>query len=104
MRIAIALVTVVGVLAPATSAVAAPATPTAASSAAKVVRPTVVARWSFDAGEVGGRIADTSGRKGAPALTARQKDGGGIRYEPGTAGGKFAAFPVACASDDNCPR
>lgn len=96
MKLVIALATVAGLLTPATAALAAPTAPS-------TVRPTLVARWTFDAA-VGTTIADTSRRRGAPALTVRAADSGAIRFLAATHGGKFAAFPLACTDDANCPR
>ena len=63
--------------------------------------PALVAHWTFDAGAVDGRVADTSGR--APALTVRAADQGVIRFEGGPQG-KFIAFPAVCAATGPCPR
>jgi hypothetical protein len=58
----------------------------------------LVARYTFDAGAVNNRVADSSGR--APALTVRSADQGVIKFAGGT-----AAFPAACASGATaCPR
>ena len=102
MKIAIAFAAMAGLIVPVSSAQAASAatsdTPPAATTA-----PALVARWDFDAGSTGGRIADTSGR--GPALTVRGADQGVIRFEGGPTGGKYIAFPDACATGAaTCPR
>ncbi|WP_433292843.1 LamG-like jellyroll fold domain-containing protein [Actinoplanes sp. CA-030573] len=101
MKIAIPFVVLAGLISPAfavQAAAAAPSdTPPAATTAAAPTGPALVARWTFDAGAVGGRVADTSGR-GGPTLTARGADGGVIRFEGGANGGKYVAFPALCAT------
>jgi hypothetical protein len=73
----------------------------AAQPDAEIV-PALVARWDFNAGPVGGKVADTSGR--APALAVRAADQGVIRFE-GPTGGRYVAFPAACATGATvCPR
>jgi hypothetical protein len=108
MKIAITLAAVAGLLVPASSALAAPAAApgradTPVPAAAVPGTPVLVARWDFNAGAVSGKVADTSGR--GPVLTVRAADQGTIRFEGGPTGGKYAAFPVACATDaTTCPR
>lgn len=109
MKIAITLAVVTGLLVPASSAMAAPAaapgradTPVPTVAAAPGA-PVLVARWDFNNGAVAGKVADTSGR--GPVLTVRAADQGTIRFEGGPTGGKYAAFPVACATGaTTCPR
>jgi hypothetical protein len=57
----------------------------------------LVARWTFDGGAVGGKVADTSGR--GSALTVRAADQGVIRFQGG-----YLAFPSVCAAESPCPR
>ncbi|HET6480328.1 MAG TPA: LamG-like jellyroll fold domain-containing protein [Actinoplanes sp.] len=120
MKLALALVAVTGLVAPAAPALAAPTpTPTASpSTTAPVAAPTtapapaavaaagaplLVARWTFDAGAVNGRVADTSGR--GPALTVRVVDQGALRFEAATPSGRYVSFPAACAATaKTCPR
>jgi hypothetical protein len=65
---------------------------------AQAAAPVLVARYTFDGGAVGGRVADTSGR--APALTVRAADQGVVRFEGGP-----VAFPATCAAAATvCPR
>lgn len=65
---------------------------------AQAAAPVLVARYTFDGGAVGGRVADTSGR--APALTVRAADQGVVRFEGG-----HVAFPATCAAAATvCPR
>ncbi len=92
MKIALTLAALAGSVLPAVPAAAAP-----------VVNPvTLVARYTFDGGAVGGRVADSSGR--APALTVRVADQGSVRFEAGQ-GGRYAAFPAPCATAATvCPR
>jgi hypothetical protein len=109
MKIAITFAAVAGLLVPASPALAAPAVtpgradtpvPTVAAAPAAIA---LVARWDFNGGAVGGRVADTSGR--GPALTVRLADQGAIRFEGGPSGDKYAVFPVACATGaTTCPR
>ncbi|NMO55442.1 LamG domain-containing protein [Actinoplanes sp. TBRC 11911] len=77
---------------------AAPASAAPAAGTDTVPPAALVARYTFDAGAVNGRVADLSGR--APALTVRSADQGVIRFSGGT-----VAFPAACRSGaDACPR
>jgi Concanavalin A-like lectin/glucanases superfamily len=94
MKISLALAALTAIALPATPAFAAPVSETDAAPPA----PVLVARYTFDGGAVGGRVADSSGR--APALTVRSADQGVIKFEGGT-----AAFPVVCARGATvCPR
>jgi hypothetical protein len=72
-----------------------PAAPAAASPTPTAPAPALVARYTFDGGAVAGKVADTSGR--GPVLSVRGADQGVIRFEGGATGGKYAAFPAACA-------
>ena len=83
---------------PALAVTTSPATRTTTAAAA----PVLVARYTFDAGAPGGRVADSSGR-GAP-LTVRTADRGTVRFL--TAGtGRYAGFPLRCATGaTTCPR
>jgi concanavalin A-like lectin/glucanase superfamily protein len=121
MKIAITLAAVAGLLAPAPFAqaaladtpapvpgpaaaapAAAPAPAAAAAAAPAPGTPALVARWDFNAGPVAGKVADTSGR--GPALVVRAADQGVVRFD-GPAGGRYAAFPAACATGaTSCPR
>src|SRR5690348_5923404 len=110
MKIALAVAALAGLIVPmstAQAASAAPADTPPAATAAPAAAPTgplLVARWDFNAGAVGGRVADTSGH-GGPMLTARGADQGAVRYEDGGPGGKYAAFPDLCVPDAAvCPR
>jgi hypothetical protein len=90
----IALITVPAVpaLAVANETVTAPA----------VAAPVLVARYTFDAGAPGGRVADTSGR-GAP-LTLRSADRGMVRFLAANTG-RYIGLPVRCAANaGTCPR
>jgi len=82
-----------GVTAPASTAAAAPA----ASP-----KPVMVARYTFDTGIVGGRIAEVSGR--GKAATIRATAGG--RIVAGAIGARrFVGFPANCArSTTTCAR
>ncbi len=92
MKLALALLAATGLVLPATPALAAPAT-----------APTLVARWTFDAGAVDGKVADTSGR--GQSLTTRTADQGAVRYETATPSGRYVSFPDACAINaTTCPR
>ncbi|WP_433382308.1 LamG-like jellyroll fold domain-containing protein [Actinoplanes sp. CA-142083] len=114
MKIAITFAAMAGLLVPASTARAASATPSDTPPAAATVTagapaagtpaaPLLVARWDFDAGPVAGRVSDTSGR--GVALTIRGADQGVIQFEGGATGGKYVAFPVACATAATvCPR
>jgi hypothetical protein len=96
MKLRLALAALTAVVLPATPAVASPATGT--DAVPPVGTPVLVARYTFDGGAVGGRVADSSGR--APALTVRSADQGVIKFEGGT-----AIFPAACPSGATvCPR
>jgi hypothetical protein len=65
---------------------------------AQAAAPILVARYTFDGGAVGGRVADTSGR--APSLAVRAADQGVVRFEGG-----HVTFPAACATAATvCPR
>jgi hypothetical protein len=112
MKIAIAVAALAGLIVPMSAAQAAtaaphdtpPATATTAAPATTPGAPVLVARWDFDAGAVGGRIADTSGH-GAPMLTARGADQGSLSYLGGPTGGKYVAFPNLCSAGATpCPR
>lgn len=95
MKISLALAALTAIVLPATPAFAAPAP---RADAAPPATPALVARYTFDAGAVGGRVADSSGR--APSLTVRSADQGAIKFEGGT-----ATFPAACRSGATaCPR
>jgi len=84
-------------------AVAALAGAVVPAAPAQAAAPVLVARYTFDGGAVGGRVADTSGR--APALTVRAADQGVVRFEGAPQGGRYAAFPAACAAAATvCPR
>ncbi|XVV09492.1 LamG-like jellyroll fold domain-containing protein [Actinoplanes sp. CA-131856] len=92
-----------GVGAPVAGAGAGAAVPAPVRPAATAAAPALVARYTFDAGAVNGRIADTSGR--GPALTVRSVDQGVIRFDTATPSGRYASFPGACASNaTSCPR
>lgn len=78
------------------------AAPVAAPAAATAV-PVVVARYSFDGGAPGGRVAELSGR-GTP-LSVRSAQGGVVRFLPATSGGRYAALPAPCRTGATvCPR
>jgi hypothetical protein len=126
MKLALALAAASAFVVPATPALAAPApgpTPEANPPAAApattttvaagpapapaagtvAAAPLLVARWTFDAGAVSGKVADTSGR--GPALTLRTADQGAVRFETATPSGRYVSFPAACASGARtCPR
>jgi hypothetical protein len=93
MKIAIALAVVAGIAGTATPALA---------SSSDVPPPTLVARYTFDAGAVNGQVSDSSGH--GPALTVRAVDNGVVQFPGGAAGGKYAAFPAVCATATPCPR
>ncbi|MCY1138474.1 LamG domain-containing protein [Actinoplanes sp. Pm04-4] len=106
MKLALALVAITGLVVPAAPAAAAP-TPTPATTTPPVAAPAtaqLVARWTFDAGAVNGRVADASGR-GGPALTTRSADQGVLRFDTATPSGRYVSFPTACAGNAaTCPR
>ncbi|MBB4690300.1 LamG-like jellyroll fold domain-containing protein [Paractinoplanes abujensis] len=78
----------------------------AAAAPVQAAAPTagqLVAKWTFDAGAVNGRVADTTGR--GPALTTRTADSGAVRYDTATPSGRYVTFPAACATTARtCPR
>jgi hypothetical protein len=102
MKLIVGLAALTAILIPAAPAFAAPVV---APTTAPTVAPTgktapaagavLVARYTFDAGAVDGKVADTSGR--GPVLTVRGKDQGAVKFESGTTGGKYVAFPGVCA-------
>jgi hypothetical protein len=96
MKIAIALALVAGLAGTATPALADTPAPVAAG-------PTLVARYTFDAGAVNGVVADSSGH-GGPALTVRGVDNGVPQFPGAATGGKYVAFPGVCATTTPCPR
>jgi hypothetical protein len=101
MKLALALAAVAGLTLPAAPALAAP-NPGPTPSPTTAAAPLLVARWTFDAGAVDGRVADTSGR--GPALTTRTVSSGAIRYDAATPSGKYVSFPAACSSTAaTCP-
>ncbi|WP_250037901.1 laminin G domain-containing protein [Paractinoplanes maris] len=104
MKLALALAAITGLVVPAAPAAAAPApAPSVSPAAAAAATSQLVARWTFDAGAVNGQVADTSGR--GPALTTRTADQGVIRFDTTTPSGRYASFPVACATTaKTCPR
>ena len=74
-----------------------------ARAATTTTNPVLVARYTFDAGAVGGRVADTSGR--GQALTVRGVDQGVIRFEGTAQSGRYLSFPAACPTGARtCPR
>jgi hypothetical protein len=99
MKMAIAFAALTGLMVPAVTASAASATVSTPSPATGL---SLVARWNFDAGMVDGKVADSSGR--GPALTVRSANGGALRFMGGPTGGKYVAFPDACAATNKtCP-
>src|SRR4051794_16391765 len=98
MKLSLGLAALLTAVLPASPALASPATTTAAAGT-----PALVARYTFDAGAVAGKIPDTSGR--GTALTVRGADQGVIKFEGGPTGGRYAAFPAPCATGATaCPR
>ncbi len=74
----------------------------AVTQASAATTPTVVARYTFDAGATGGRIAEISGR-GAP-LRIRTADKGAVNFYSGTSG-RYIRMPLRCATGaKTCPR
>ena len=63
---------------------------------------TLVARYTFDAGAVGGRIPDSSGH--GSALVVRTADNGVFQFPGAATGGRYVAFPGVCATTAPCPR
>ena len=103
MKLALALAAAAALVGPAAPALATTPTPPTTAPTAATAGPQLVARWTFDAGAVNGRVADTSGR--GPALDTRVADQGVVRYETGTPSGRHVAFPAACAGTARtCPR
>ncbi|MCO8271230.1 LamG domain-containing protein [Actinoplanes sp. TRM 88003] len=101
MKLALALAAIATLVVPAAPAAAAP-TPTSTTPPVTAA-PLLVARWTFDAGAVDGRVADTSGR--GPALTTRSADAGVLRFDTATPSGRYVSFPTACATNaTKCPR
>jgi hypothetical protein len=100
MKIAIALAVAAGLAGTATPALAdTPTTPAPATAAG----PTLVARYTFDAGATDGQVADTSGHNG-PALTVRTADNGALQFPSATTGGRYAVFPALCSEPSPCAR
>ena len=58
--------------------------------------PTLVARYNFDGGAVGGRVSELSGR--GTALTIRSVANGAIAF-PTEGANRYAAFPGPCAAN-----
>jgi len=101
MKLALTLAAITGLVIPAAPAFAAP-TPAPSTTAPSTAQ--LVARWTFDAGAVNGRVADASGR-GGPALTTRTVDAGVLRFDTATPSGRYVSFPTACATTaTKCPR
>ncbi|GIF15956.1 LamG-like jellyroll fold domain-containing protein [Actinoplanes teichomyceticus] len=73
----------------------------AAAAPAVDAPPTLVARYNFDGGAEGGKIADLSGR--GSSLTVRGADNGTVAINTEGAG-RYAAFPAVCAATGACPR
>jgi len=106
MKLALTLAAISGLVIPAVPAAAAPAPTPSASATSTAAAPATslpVARWTFDAGAVDGKVADTSGH--GLALTTRAADQGVIRFDTTAPSGRYASFPVACATTaTTCPR
>ncbi|HEU4346189.1 MAG TPA: LamG domain-containing protein [Actinoplanes sp.] len=96
MKLPAKLLTVALIVVPAVPAIA------MAREATTTTAPVLVARYSFDAGAPGGRVADLSGR-GAP-LAVRSFQGGTIRFF-GAGTGRYIGLPARCAPGARvCPR
>jgi hypothetical protein len=91
MKIAIALALVAGIAGTATPALA------------DTPPPTLVVRYTFDAGAVSGQVADSSGH-GGPALKVRSADNGVLQFPGSATGGRYVAFPGVCVTTTPCPR
>jgi hypothetical protein len=101
MKLTVGLAALTAFLLPAAPALAAPVAPAAPQPAPATA--TLVAKYTFDQGVVGGKVPDTSGR--GPALTVRAADQGAVKFEAGTQGGRYVAFPSVCAkAAKTCPR
>lgn len=78
--------------------IAVPAVPAPATAAG----PVTVARYTFDGGAPGGKVAENSGR-GVP-LTVRSADKGTVRF-PAATTGKYAGLPTRCLKTTTvCPK
>lgn len=77
------------------SLLAAPLMATPAMAAPAVPTPALVARYNFDGGAVGGRIAELSGR--GTALTVRTAANGLVSFVAQGAG-RYASFPAPCST------
>jgi hypothetical protein len=99
MNLPARLLTIALITVPAVPALAVANHPVTAPAAAA---PVLVARYNFDGGAAGGRVAELSGR-GAP-LTLRTAGGGTVRFLAAKTG-RYAGFPVRCATGAaTCPR
>ncbi|HET9518521.1 MAG TPA: LamG-like jellyroll fold domain-containing protein [Actinoplanes sp.] len=82
--------------------VAVPAVPAIAAVTAAPA-PTTVARYTFDGGNVAGRVASNSTRSGP--LRIRGVNGGTVRFFPKSGGGRYIGFPPRCTTATTaCPR
>ncbi len=82
--------------------IAVPAVPVLTATPAAAAGPVLVARYTFDAGAPGGKVAENSGR-GVP-LTVRSADRGTVRF-PALGGGKYAGLPTRCLKTATvCPQ
>jgi hypothetical protein len=99
MKLPARLLTIALITVPAVPALAVTDTPAATAPA-----PVLVARYTFDGGGAGGRVADTSGR--GATLGIRTTAGGVVRFLTTTAkAGQYIGMPRRCAADaTTCPR
>src|SRR4029453_13458492 len=101
MKLPARLLTIALITVPAVPALAVAHDPAARMGAAADT-PVLVARYNFDGGAAGGRVAELSGR-GAP-LTLRSAQGGMVRFLAAKTG-RYAGFPLRCATGaKTCPR
>jgi hypothetical protein len=73
----------------------------AAAAPLEAAPPALVARYNFDGGAVDGKISDLSGK--GSSLTVRSADNGTVAITTEGAG-RYAAFPVPCATTGACAR
>ncbi|MEU4557810.1 LamG-like jellyroll fold domain-containing protein [Actinoplanes sp. NPDC023936] len=84
------------------ASVAALAAPAAVAAPGEVPPAGLVARYNFDGGATGGRVADLSGRGGP--LTVRSANNGLIAFTT-LGAGRIASFPGTCAAGaTTCPK
>ncbi|MCW2135834.1 Concanavalin A-like lectin/glucanases superfamily protein [Actinoplanes cyaneus] len=73
----------------------------AAAAPREAAPPALVARYNFDGGATAGKISDLSGK--GTNLTVRGADNGTVAINTEGAG-RYAAFPVPCATTAPCAR